>query len=436
MALFKASPPPAPDYSGITAANKEAAEVSAQVARENLAWAKETYQRDYDFQKEQWAAIRPMIDQQTAASQRQQERYYQTFAPIEDKLAAEAMNYDTPERREQERARAVADASMAGEAQRKNATQNLQAFGIDPSMTRSQALDNSLRTQQAAMQAGAANMATRGVEDKARALQMAAVDIGKGFPSQALAAANYATGATGANIQSQLATSQFGAGAMGNPTQWQQLSIGANNAANSLIGSVYGTQANIYGTQQRAMSGFMDNIFEMAGTGIGAMSMPGRPSDERIKENIRQVGKLDNGLPVYEFNFKGDDGRPQIGLLAQDVEKTKPEAVTESPGGVKLLDYGQATRPDAGQQQNDDGSVSRTYAIPEDIVMRKGTEFFDRLVDKTRNPKPKQDRTAAVQAPSQSEPLPQARTALPQPAAMPQAASLPQSSVFDALMQV
>lgn len=66
------------------------------------------------------------------------------------------------------------------------------------------------------------------------------------------------------------------------------------------------------------------------------------PSDERVKENIEQVGELDNGLKVYKYNYKGDP-RTQIGLIAQEVEKDNPEAVTEL-GGTKMVNYDEATK--------------------------------------------------------------------------------------------
>lgn len=67
-------------------------------------------------------------------------------------------------------------------------------------------------------------------------------------------------------------------------------------------------------------------------------------SDERAKENIEEVGKLADGQKVYAYNYKGDpDERTHIGLMAQEVEKVKPEAVGEFANGLKGVDYGMAT---------------------------------------------------------------------------------------------
>ena len=61
-----------------------------------------------------------------------------------------------------------------------------------------------------------------------------------------------------------------------------------------------------------------------------------------MKDDIREVGELDNGLPVYSFRYKGDP-KTQIGLMAQDVEKRDPKAVG-SLFGLKTVDYRRATR--------------------------------------------------------------------------------------------
>ena len=64
-------------------------------------------------------------------------------------------------------------------------------------------------------------------------------------------------------------------------------------------------------------------------------------SDERMKENIKRVGKLDNDLNVYQFKYKGLP-ETHIGLIAQEVERKRPEAIVES-GGLKYVRYDLAT---------------------------------------------------------------------------------------------
>ena len=60
-------------------------------------------------------------------------------------------------------------------------------------------------------------------------------------------------------------------------------------------------------------------------------------SDVRIKENIVPDGTW-KGHNVYHFNFIGDDVRRR-GVMAQEVEQTRPDAVVEIDG-IKHVNYG------------------------------------------------------------------------------------------------
>lgn len=69
-------------------------------------------------------------------------------------------------------------------------------------------------------------------------------------------------------------------------------------------------------------------------------------SDKRLKENLKPVGKLNNGLKVYVGNYKketGLDTTPQLFLLAQEVQKKKPEAVAKKYGAL-AVNYKLATK--------------------------------------------------------------------------------------------
>jgi hypothetical protein len=62
----------------------------------------------------------------------------------------------------------------------------------------------------------------------------------------------------------------------------------------------------------------------------------------KVKENISEVGKLHNGLPVYIYNYIGDN-TPQIGVMAQDVEKVNKDAVV-TVDGIKHVFYRKAVQ--------------------------------------------------------------------------------------------
>lgn len=87
-----------------------------------------------------------------------------------------------------------------------------------------------------------------------------------------------------------------------------------------------------------------------AGAAAGAMSpatMFGPAmalSDARAKDDIKSVGKTHDGQNLYSFRYKGDP-TPHVGLMAQEVERTKPEAVVTHPSGYKMVNYDLALMP-------------------------------------------------------------------------------------------
>jgi hypothetical protein len=66
-------------------------------------------------------------------------------------------------------------------------------------------------------------------------------------------------------------------------------------------------------------------------------------SDRRIKTDIKRVGKLDNGLPVYAFRYKFGPAGMQIGLMADEVKELHPEAVV-AINGIDHVNYAQAVQ--------------------------------------------------------------------------------------------
>lgn len=62
-------------------------------------------------------------------------------------------------------------------------------------------------------------------------------------------------------------------------------------------------------------------------------------SDRRVKDDIKKVGKLDSGENVYTFRYKNGDPRTHMGVMAQEIEESKPDAVFNL-GGTKFVNYG------------------------------------------------------------------------------------------------
>lgn len=61
-------------------------------------------------------------------------------------------------------------------------------------------------------------------------------------------------------------------------------------------------------------------------------------SDERLKEDIHKVGETSEGIPVKEFRYKGSP-MMQLGVMAQEAQKKRPDAVKRGPGGFMMVNY-------------------------------------------------------------------------------------------------
>jgi len=93
----------------------------------------------------------------------------------------------------------------------------------------------------------------------------------------------------------------------------------------------YQNRLGAWQQQQQQKQGVLGGLF-----GLGAAAI--KASDKRLKENIKPIGKL-MGQKIYEYNYKGSKDY-QVGVMAQDVEKRRPDAVITRPDGFKAVNYG------------------------------------------------------------------------------------------------
>ena len=101
----------------------------------------------------------------------------------------------------------------------------------------------------------------------------------------------------------------------------------------------YNAQMGDFNQKQAAQQNFNQGLMGLGGAGIMAFS------DIRMKENIKQIHWLPNGLPVYEFEYKPEykdiAGHGKfVGVMAQEVELVQPEAVITNADGYKMVNYG------------------------------------------------------------------------------------------------
>lgn len=338
--------PEPPDTTALAGASEEVARMNIDWAREQQAWAqqqdatnRETLDRVLNIQL-------PIMQEQYENAKQDRERYETQFQPLEDNLIQEFQDYDSPERREQERSRAMSDVSQQFDAQRRNALQRLESYGVDPSQTRNAALDLGTRVQQAAAMAGAGSASDRNVENTGRALRAEAINIGKGMPSNVAASYGQSLAAGNAGIGNANQTTTTGANALTSSQGFSNAGLSGYNQSANIQNQGYQNQMAAYNANQSQITGILGAAGGMAGM------------------------------------FMADGGAPRRALQYES-----------QPG---LIDYGPGDGSGIDDKVNIKASTNE-YIIPADVVRIKGEEFFDRLVDKYHTPAAEQRDSRRVQ---------------------------------------
>jgi len=332
----KSSPPPPPDYTPIANASKEAAEISAQVAREQLAWAKEQYASDKGITDRVVNKFLETQDINAATAAADRARYEKIYQPLEDQLAKEAESYASPERQALEEGRAQAAVAQQFEQARDSSMRQLESFGVDPTSTRAAALDIGLRAQQGAAQAAAGNQARLATEATGRALRSEAINVGRGYPGQI--AGQYGTAIQGGAGAANTALAQTASGAqtMGTGAQYMGLQNQSLGTWSGALNAGYQNQLAAYNAANQD-SGW--------GTALGLVGSA-------------VLKKWANGGPV-------DNGMTTGGGVPDDASPTGGGAIDDVPA-----------RLTAGE-----------FVVPKDVASWKGEEYFQKLIDQSRKAK-------------------------------------------------
>ena len=103
----------------------------------------------------------------------------------------------------------------------------------------------------------------------------------------------------------------------------------------------YNAQMGDFNAKQAAQANFNQGLMGLGSAGIMAFS------DVRLKENIKPVGVMPNGLTLYSFEYVDEvKSHPlagegiHVGVMAQEVEQVFPYAVKTLDDGYKVVDYG------------------------------------------------------------------------------------------------
>jgi hypothetical protein len=324
--------PAPPDTTAISNAQIAQGAEWMQLAREQMDWARETDIANRELLERVLGVQLPQLEAAFEQAQKDRARYEEVFQPIEDNLIREFQTFDTPEKREQEAAQRMADVRTQYEAQRQNAQRELEDYGIDPSQTRFQALDMGMRAQEAATSALAANQGRKYVEETGRALRGEAINIGRGMPGQV--------------AQAQGIVNQTAGGAMG----------GANQTAGTSSGLFQGA----YGAGGLSQSGY-------AG---GASTMNSSYQNQMQHYNAQQAASPWGAIGGIAGAAAGGGLFAQGGWLGRKHDGGPINDATAIP--TNMQPSGAKEYPALLEQDE--------YVIPADVVKRKGTEFFDKML--------------------------------------------------------
>lgn len=130
----------------------------------------------------------------------------------------------------------------------------------------------------------------------------------------------------------------------GNASDLMRQSIQQGALAKSLIAQQGAITTLGFEQQAQAAKGKAAASQTQAGGGLfggllkGAIGIASIFSDRRLKENIK-FHSIIQGFKFYTYNYKGSDVKC-LGVLADEVEKINPEAVTVDPEtGFKKVNY-------------------------------------------------------------------------------------------------
>jgi hypothetical protein len=144
-----------------------------------------------------------------------------------------------------------------------------------------------------------------------------------------------------------VATNLYNASNIGSTGIQTAANAGTGTASNvsNMLSSIGNAQASGTMGAANAQAGALNSISNYAML-YGMMNRTPSTSDIRTKENIEQIGWLPNGLPVYSYEYKEEfkndplaGSGKYVGVMAHEVEKIIPDAVSLRSDGYKMVDY-------------------------------------------------------------------------------------------------
>jgi len=330
--MGKSSTPP-PDYQPLADASAAAMEQQVGLGREQLAFAREQYDRTAPQLE---AVARQQMQAQSEQMDQARDYYnYQkdTFRPVERGLVADAERFNTDAYRNQLAAQASADAGLAfGQTQASN-QRAMAAMGANPNSGRFAGMQNASGLALSANRANAMTSSRMQADQMGYARKLDAVGMGRGLAGASSAAYG---GASGAGSMAGNSAQSAGQNYMGNSAIAAGTMASGYGQGLSGLGNVLNNQTQTYINTNDSLLGDLGGALG----GAAAAKTAFFPSDRRLKENIKEVSvDQRTALSLYEFNYIGDDTRKFVGVMADEVELSYPDAVSTTDLGFLAVDY-------------------------------------------------------------------------------------------------
>lgn len=364
----KSSPPPGPDYNRLLDLSEKYAAKNQEFMREFIDFYKGSY-KDQKKISDKIAGIQiPAMKKEAAFADRMRNRYLKMGIPFENKYLDKITNWDTAERRDERAGAAQAGIGLAADAAREAELRRLEGYGIDPSQTRSAALDSTLRLQTAVQKAAAGNAERKAVEREGLALGGEAVNIYRGMPAQSAQSLQAATGAGQTVFGNAGALGAFGGQSYGQMSNMNARGFDMQNQAYNTAGNLYRNDLMRYELDQRysPAAGFGS----LLGVGLGAAGASGG------------FGNL--------FGFNAEGGpvpHAAEGGIPANAEGSQAPAAVPRPASQGIPADNKLVALTPGE-----------FVIPDDVVRWEGEKSLQKTINKAR-----EDRMAAESQRAQNQ---------------------------------
>jgi hypothetical protein len=267
-----------------------------------------------------------------------------TYRPLEQKLVAEAQEYDTEAKREQLASRAAGDVSQAFGVVRQQAGRDMASRGLNPNSGRFAALNNQLSIQEALARAGSQTQARNQAEDLGYAKKLDAAGLGRNLAPNASTAYGVSLNASNQAGNTAMSAGNFRSNAYGQGSNMLGQATSAYGSAGNIYGQEFNARMQGYNAQQQAKGAFMQGLGSLAGSAIGGYAA-----------------------------MKADGGVIRKGLRYADGGVHEGKGPVSGPGGPV---------DDKVPALLSDGE----YVLPADTVEKIGVKKLDQLVKKTHTP--------------------------------------------------